>query len=86
VKGFRCSCARLAHAANPIDLILVSTLAISALPVSAAWTATVWFALVLAATFVLRRGSRERASELSRAELVSTQGRLNKHTQTDRLP
>jgi hypothetical protein len=57
---------------NPFALVLVSLLAVSALPVSSGWAAAVWIGLMLVTTLVLRHGSRERASELSRAVLVST--------------
>lgn len=58
---------------NPFDVILVSLLAVSALPVPSGWAAAVWFGLMVAITFVVRHGSQERASELSRVVLVSPQ-------------
>ncbi len=66
--------ARLAHAANPFELVVVSLVAVAALPVPRGWAAALWSGLMIALTLVLRHRSKERASELSRAVLVSRDG------------
>jgi hypothetical protein len=75
MKPSRSFYARLADAVNPFYVALVSLVAVSALPVPSGWAAALWIALMIAGTYALRHRSRERASELSRATLMSPRGR-----------
>ena len=63
--------ARLAHAAHPFDLVVVSIVAVAALPVPGGWAIALWTGLMITVALVLRHGSKQRASELSRAFVVS---------------
>ncbi len=56
---------------NPFDVVVLVLIAVAAVPVDRGWAAVLWVAVMLAIAFALRRGSRQRADAIVRAELVA---------------
>lgn len=73
----------LAHVVDPFYVVLVSLLAAAALPVPSGWVAALWMCSMVTVTFLLRRRSKERANELSRATLLPT--RVGERRPIDRV-